>query len=49
MHLYPIIAKSMEMAFLKENIRQIVSRVKEGIVELAIGEGTFSSRIFSER
>ncbi len=46
MHLYPIIAKSMEMAFLKENIRQIVSRVKEGIVELAIGEGTFSSRIF---
>lgn len=47
MHLYPIIAKSMEMVFLKKNIRQVVSKVKEGIVELAIGEGTFSSRIFS--
>lgn len=47
MHLYPIITKSMEMVFLKKNIRKIVSKVKEGIVELAIGEGTFSSRIFS--
>lgn len=47
MHLYPIIAKSIEMVFLKKNIRQVVSKVKEGIVELAIGEGTFSSRVFS--
>ena len=47
MHLYPIIAKSMEMVFLQRNIRQVASRMKRGIVELAIGEGTFSNRIFS--
>ena len=48
MHPYPIIAKSMEMVFLQEHIRQVASKVKQGIVELAIGEGTFSNRVFSE-
>jgi len=48
MHLYPIIAKSLEMAFIKENIESITRDIQGGIVELAIGDGTFSSRIFSE-
>ena len=49
MHLYPIIAKSLEMAFIKKNIENITRDIKGGIVELAIGDGTFSSRIFSEK
>src|SRR4030042_4368354 len=48
MHLYPIIAKSLDMAFIKENIENITRDIQGGIVELAIGDGTFSKRIFSE-
>jgi len=49
MHLYPIIAKSLEMAFIKESIERITRDLRGGVVELAIGDGTFSSRIFSEK
>lgn len=45
LHLYPIVAKSLELAFLKEHMKRYSSGDK--IVELAIGEGTFSKRIFS--
>ena len=47
MHLYPIVAKSLEMAFIKDNFQSITAHLQGGIVELAIGDGTFSSRIFS--
>lgn len=47
MHLYPIVAKSLEMAFIKENFENMTRDLLGGIVELAIGDGTFSSRIFS--
>jgi hypothetical protein len=47
MHLYPIVAKSLEMAFIKQNFESISRHLQGGIVELAIGDGTFSSRIFS--
>lgn len=47
MHLYPIVAKSLEMVFIKQNFETISRHLRGGIVELAIGDGTFSSRIFS--
>jgi hypothetical protein len=47
MHLYPVIAKSMELAFLKMHLGNRIPEFKGGIAELAIGEGTFSGRIFS--
>lgn len=47
-HLYPVIAKSMELAFIKSNIEKLSSNVKGEISELAIGEGTLSRKIFSE-
>lgn len=47
MHLYPIVAKSLEMAFIKQHFESISRHLRGGIVELAIGDGTFSSRIFS--
>jgi SAM-dependent methyltransferase len=47
MHLYPVIAKSLELAFLKMHLGKRIPEFKGGIAELAIGEGTFSSRIFS--
>jgi len=49
MHLYPVIAKSLEMAFIKENIERITQDLRGEVVELAIGDGTFSRRIFSEK
>jgi len=49
MHLYPILAKSLEMAFLKENLERLTPHLRGGIVELAIGDGTLSNRIFSEQ
>ena len=47
MHLYPIVAKSLEMAFIKKNFESITRGLPGGIVELAIGDGTFSSKVFS--
>jgi len=47
MHLYPIVAKSLEMAFIKQNFESITRDLQGEIVELAIGDGTFSNRIFS--
>ena len=49
MHLYPIVSKSLEMAFIKEKVEKITQNLQGGIVELAIGDGTFSGRIFSEK
>lgn len=47
MHLYPIVAKTIEMSFIKRHIGEILDRTKGGTVELAVGDGTLSSRIFS--
>lgn len=49
MHLYPILAKSMELAFIMENFDKIPVDARGGIIELAIGEGSLSQRIFSNR
>jgi hypothetical protein len=43
MHLYPVIAKTLELAFLKDHIGQYS---KNTIAEVAIGDGTLSRRIF---
>ncbi len=48
LHLYPVIMKSMELAFINSNMGKILPRVKGEISELAIGEGTLSKKIFSE-
>jgi len=45
MHLYPIVAKSIELSYLKRQLREIVNP-NTSIIEVAIGEGTLSARIF---
>lgn len=47
MHLYPVVAKSLELAFLKSAIYQI-KEPRGSVAELAIGEGTLSSHIFAK-
>lgn len=45
LHLYPVVLKSFELAFLKPELQ----RLRAGgarFVEMAIGEGTFSAKIF---
>jgi ubiquinone/menaquinone biosynthesis C-methylase UbiE len=49
MHLYPVVAKSMELAFLKEHMNKVTPESEKSIIELAIGEGTLSRRVFSEK
>lgn len=44
MHLYPLVAKAFELVFLKEYI-SLMSKDKK-ILEIAIGEGTLSNRVF---
>lgn len=46
LHLYPLLAKSLEMAFIQRQLG-IMEENKGALVELAVGEGTFSARIFS--
>ena len=48
MHLYSVIYKSYELAFIKENIKNVLEKNNSSIVELAIGEGSLSKRIFSQ-
>ncbi len=47
MHLYPIVAKCLEIDFVKNNISKMRSNIKGQIVEFAIGEGSLSKKIFS--
>ncbi|MEK6225062.1 MAG: methyltransferase domain-containing protein [Chloroflexota bacterium] len=47
MHLYPIVAKALELAYVKRRLDSLL-RQDSSIVEVAIGEGTLSARIFSE-
>jgi ubiquinone/menaquinone biosynthesis C-methylase UbiE len=44
-HLYPIVAKALELAYVKPRIAER-SGGGDGILEIAIGEGTLSARVF---
>lgn len=46
LHLYPVVAKSLELAFLKTHMKALMDEGGRGGVELAIGDGTLSARIF---
>lgn len=48
MHLYPVVAKALELAYVKKRLAALL-REDSAIVEVAIGEGTLSARIFDER
>ncbi len=45
LHLYPVVCKSFEFAFLEERVHRLLAE-RARFIELAIGEGTFSARIF---
>jgi ubiquinone/menaquinone biosynthesis C-methylase UbiE len=45
LHLYPIVLKSFQFAFLKDEVYNLVEQGAR-FAEMAIGEGTFSARIF---
>lgn len=45
LHPYPIIAKSLELAYLSEQLSGLV-RPEHRVLEVAIGDGTLSSRVF---
>jgi ubiquinone/menaquinone biosynthesis C-methylase UbiE len=45
LHLYPIVLKSFQFAFLKSEVYSLVEQGAR-FAEMAIGEGTFSARIF---
>ena len=44
-HLYPLLAKSMELAFLQQQLPKVAT-AKTKIVELAIGDGSLSKQIY---
>jgi ubiquinone/menaquinone biosynthesis C-methylase UbiE len=46
--LYAVVAKSFELAFLKKAIPDALSKDDRVVLEVAIGEGTFSERIFGK-
>lgn len=47
MHLYPVVAKSIELAFIKSNIDKFIDlNNRKSIVEFAIGDGTLSQKVF---
>ena len=47
MHLYPLVAKALELAYVNRRLDSLL-RQDSSIVEVAIGEGTLSARIFNE-
>lgn len=49
LHLYPIVAKALEMSYLKRRLAGGLLDGVRDIVEIAIGEGTLSARIFEPR
>ena len=48
LHLYPLVAKSLELAYLKRRLEPILERGAT-VLEIAIGEGTLSARVFGGR
>lgn len=47
-HLYPVVAKSLELAYLKRNLSPLLA-ARPSVLEIAIGEGTLSARVFADR
>jgi hypothetical protein len=45
LHLYPILCKSLELAVLREELQRFADR-RRRILEVAIGDGTLSARVF---
>lgn len=48
LHLYPVVAKALELAHVTRRLEELIGE-RTGIVEIAIGEGTLSSRMFGDR
>jgi predicted RNA-binding Zn-ribbon protein involved in translation (DUF1610 family) len=48
LHLYPVLAKSLELAYLKRRLPALVGH-QASVLEVAIGEGTLSARVFGDR
>ncbi len=48
MHLYPLVAKALELAYVNDRLNTILEP-ESRVLEIAIGEGTLSARIFGER
>src|SRR6266850_5094379 len=44
LHLYPIVAKALELAYLKNRLTRLVDGTVK-VVEVAVGEGTLSARL----
>lgn len=49
MHLYPIVAKCLEIGFIKDNLSSMKANINGQIVEFAIGDGSLSRKIFSQK
>jgi len=45
LHLYPVVAKALELAYLRSRLAALSDRPSR-ILEIAIGEGTLSARVF---
>ena len=45
LHLYPVVAKALELAYLKNRLTRLVDGTVK-VVEVAVGEGTLSARLF---
>jgi ubiquinone/menaquinone biosynthesis C-methylase UbiE len=45
LHLYPLVAKALELAYLKKRLAGLLDEQMK-VVEVAIGEGTLSARLF---
>jgi hypothetical protein len=46
-HLYPVVAKALELAFLRTRVRAAL-REQPRVLEIAIGDGTLSRRVFDQ-
>jgi hypothetical protein len=48
MHLYPLVAKALELAYVNRRLNAIL-KPESRVLEIAIGEGTLSARLFTGR
>ncbi|HEY5998747.1 MAG TPA: class I SAM-dependent methyltransferase [bacterium] len=46
LHLYPVLIKALELAFITGNLEGRVRPGSDAVVELAVGDGTLSARVF---
>jgi 2-polyprenyl-3-methyl-5-hydroxy-6-metoxy-1,4-benzoquinol methylase len=49
MGLYGLLCKSFELAFLGDIVKNDIEKLKKSVIEVAIGEGSFSRRIFRRK